>query len=153
MENHHIVPLGIRLIVGFFVLSILLWIIGQGGALISYDSVAKFGFQDSRESVDPVIVEVNRGIAFADVLIQIPLFVLAAIGLWRLKFWGALASWMALGINVYWTTVAWAKQYFYLHASVKCEPFAMALHGALAFIFLFSVWASWHLFKNRMLFD
>lgn len=111
------------------------------------------GLQEPRESVDPVIVEVNRGIAFADVIIQIPLFILAVIGLWRLRFFGAVASWMVLGINVYWTTVAWAKQYFYLHASVKCQPFDIATHCILAFIFLFSVWASWHLFKNRTLFD
>jgi len=141
------------LIIGFFALSIILWIIGQGGAVISYDSVAKLGLQEQRESVDPDIVEVNRGIAFADVIIQIPLFLLAVIGLWRLRFFGTVASWMVLGINVYWTTAAWAKQYFYVHASVICQPFNITLHGILAFIFLFSIWASWHLFKNRMLFN
>ena len=153
MDKQKKVPLGIKLIIGFFILSTILWIIGQGGAVISYDSVAKLGLQELRESVDPVIVEVNRGIALGDVIIQIPLFILAVIGLWRLRFFGTVASWMVLGINVYWTTVAWAKQSFYLHASVKCQPFDIATNGTLVFIFLFSVWASWYLFKNRMLFD
>ncbi len=153
MDRHKTAPFGIKLIIGFFVLSTIIWIIGQGGAVVSYDSVARWGFQDLRENVDPVIVEVNRGIALGDVVIQLPLFLVAVMGLWRLRFFGAVASWMALGINVYWTTVAWSKQYFYLLASVRCQPIDTALHGALAFIFLFSVWASWHLFKNRTLFD
>jgi len=145
--------LGIKFIIGFFVLSTILWIIGQGGAVLSYDSVARLGFQEPRQSVDPVIVEVNRGIGLGDVIIQIPLYIFAVIGLCRLRFFGAVASWMALGINVYWTTVAWAKQHYYLQASVKCEPFDLATHFILAFVFVFSVWASWYLFKNRMLFD
>ena len=77
MDTQKKVPRGITCIIGFFVLSIILWIIGQGGAVLSYDSVAKLGLQEPRERVDPVIVEVNRGIAFADVIIQIPLFIVA----------------------------------------------------------------------------
>lgn len=153
MDNQKEVPFGIKIIIGFFLLSAILWIIGQGGAVIYYDSVAKMGFQEPRESVDAVIVEVNRGIALADVIIQIPLFILAVMGLWRLKFFGAVASWLVLGISFYWPTVAWFKQYFYAHASVKCQPFDIPTHLILAFIFLFSIWASCYLFKNRMLFD
>jgi len=98
------------------------------------------------------VVEVNRGIAFADVVIQVPLFVLAIIGLWRLRFFGVVAAWLTMGVHMYWPTVAWAKQYFYLKAGVKCEPFAVSLHGILAFFFFCSVWASWYLYKNRQLF-
>ncbi len=153
MGNQNKIPLGIKFISGFFILSIVLWTIGQGGAVISYDSVAKLGFQDTRECVDPVIVEVNRGIAFGDVVIQLPLFILAVVGLWRLKYYGAVASWMALAIHLYWTSVAWAKQFFYLNASIKCQPIALSLHGGLAFFFLFSAWAIWYLFKKRAIFD
>ena len=147
-------PLGITFIIGFFILSISLWIIGQGGAIIAYDFVAELGLQhDIRENVDPVIIETDRGIAFGDVVIQLPLFILGVIGLWRLRYYGAVASWMALAIHLYWTTVAWAKQFFYLNASIKCEPFPVSLNGILAFFFLFSVWASWYLFKKRAIFD
>ncbi len=151
MEKQQKVPLGIWLIIAFFVLSIVIWVVGQGGALIAYNTVASFGFQETRESVDPILVEVNRGIAFADVVIQVPLFIFAIIGLGRLKFYGAVTAWITLGVHIYWPTVAWAKQYFYLHAGVKCEPFALSLHGILAFFFLFSVWSSWYLYKNRQL--
>ena len=153
MKKQKKVPPGFKLIIGFFFLNLLIFIVGQGGAVVSYDSVANLGLQEARETIDPVIVVVNRGIGLADVLIGVPLFILAIIGLWRLRFYGAVFSWMVLGISFYWTTVAWAKQSFYLQASVKCEPFNAGVHGVLAFVFLFSIWASWHLFKNRRLFQ
>jgi hypothetical protein len=147
------IPLGIKIIIGFHVLSIILWSIGQGGAVIAYDTVAKWGLQEPRELVDPVIVEVNRGTGFADFIIQIPLFILAAVGLLRLRLYGAIASWMVLGITLYWPVVAWAERYFYAKAALKHEPFDMATNGILVFIFLFAAWASWYLFKNHKQFE
>ena len=142
-----------KLIIGFFILNLIMFVVGQGGAVVSYDDVAQLGLQEARETIDPVIVVVNRGIGLADVLIGIPLFVLAITGLWRLRYYGAVFSWMVLGISVYWTSVAWAKQSFYLQASIKSQPFDIATHGVLAFVFIFSLWASWYLLKNRNLFD
>ncbi len=153
MEKQKKLSLGIKLIIGFFILNLIMFVFGQGGAVVSYDYVAKLGLQEARETIDPVIVVINRGIGLADVLIGVPLFVLAIIGLWRLRFYGAVFSWMVLGISFYWTTVAWVKQSFYIQASVKCEPFNAGVHGVLAFVFVFSIWASWHLFKNRKLFN
>jgi hypothetical protein len=153
MEKQAKVTLGIKLIIGFFILNLIMFVFGQGGAVVSYDYVAQLGLQEARETVDPVIVVINRGIGLADVLIGVPLFILAIIGLWRLRYFGLVFSWMVLGISFYWTTVAWAKQSFYIQASVKCEPFNIGTHGVLAFVFVFSVWASWYLFKNRKLFD
>ena len=74
------IPLGIKIIIGFHLLNIILWTIGQGGAVISYDTVAKWGLQDPRELIDPIIVEVNRAIGLTDVIILIPLFIIAVIG-------------------------------------------------------------------------
>ena len=153
MEKQIKVPLGIKLIIGFLILNLIMFVIGQGGAVISYDYVAKLGLQEARETIDPVIVVINRGIGLADVLIGVPLFILAITGLWRLRFFGAVFSWMVLGISLYWTAVAWAKQSFYIQASVKCEQFNAGTHGVLAFVFIFSVWASWYLFKNRKLLE
>ena len=111
------------------------------------------GLQEASETIDPVIVVVNRGIGLADFLIGVPLFIIAIMGLWRLRFFGAVFSWMILGISLYWPTVAWAKQSFYIQASVKCEPFTAGTHGVLAFVCIVSVWASWYLLKNRNLFE
>ena len=153
MEKQKKLSLGIKLIIGFFILNLIIFIFGQGGAVVSYDYVSKLGLQEARETIDPVIVVINRGIGLADVLIGVPLFVLAITGLWRLRFYGVVFSWMVLGISFYWTTVAWAKQSFYMQASVKSQPFDIGTHGVLAFVFIFSVWASRHLYKNRKLFD
>ena len=153
MEKQKKNTIGIKLIIGFFILNLIMFLFGQGGAVVSYDYVAKLGLQEARETIDPLIVVINRGIGLADVLIGVPLFILAIIGLWRHRFYGAVFSWMVLGISFYWTTVAWAKQSFYIQASVKCEPFNAGTHGVLAFVFIFSLWASWYLFKNRKSFN
>ena len=115
MQKPSKLPLGIKFIIGFHLLNILLWTIGQGGAVVSYDMVVQWGLQDPRELIDPVIVEVNRGIGLADAIIMIPLFIFAVIGLWRLRFYGAMASWLALGITLYWPVVFWSNQYFWLY--------------------------------------
>ena len=153
MDKHKKVPLGIKFIIGFHILNIIFWLVGQGGAVIAYDTVAKLGLQEPRETIDPVIVVVNRGIGFADILIGVPLFIAALIGIWKMRFWGTVLSWMVFGIGFYWTSVAWAKNYFYLQASIKYQPFNIGVYFMLAFVFLFSVWASRYLFKNRTLFD
>ena len=81
MEKQKKAPLGIKLIIGFFMLNLIMFVVGPGGAVVSYDYVAKLGLQEARETIDPVIVVVNRGIGLADVLIGVPLFILAIIGL------------------------------------------------------------------------
>lgn len=151
----NLLPFGVKLIVGFFMASIPVWMVGQGGAVVAYDTVAAWGLQASaREDLDPVIVEECRGIGLADVLVQVPLFVVAATGLRRLRFYGAVASWLTLGVNLYWPIVAWSKQSFFVNAGmIKVEPFTAAVHFPLAFIVLFSAWASWYLYQNRKLFD
>ena len=148
-----ILPLGVKLIIGFFLVSIPLWIVGQGGAVVAYDTVAAWGLQAAtRQDLDPVIVEECRGIGLADVLVQVPLFVVAIIGLRRLEFYGAVASWLTLGINVYWPVVAWSKQSFFVQAeNIQCEPWDAAVHVPLVFIVLFSGWACVYLYQNRKL--
>lgn len=153
MDKQNKVPLGIKFIIGFHILNIMIWLIGQGGAVIAYDAVAELGLQESRETIDPLIVVINRSIGFADVLIGVPLFIFAVIGIWQKRFWGAVFSWMVFGISFYWTSVAWSKQYFYLEASVKCQPFDLGTHFMLALVFLFSIWGSWYLYKNSKVFN
>lgn len=146
-------PLGIKVIIGFYLLCIVSWTIGQGGALVLYDTVAKWGLQEPRESLAPAIVEVNKGFAFADIVVQIPLLVLTTVGLRQRRFYGVVGSWLVLGINIYWPIVIWATQYFFKQAGVKYHPLDTSINGFIVFVFLFAMWASWYLFRNRRLFD
>jgi hypothetical protein len=141
-------PLGVKFIIAFHLFNIVLWTIGQGGALVSYDTVARWGLQDPRDLVDPVIVAVNKGIGLADMVAMMPLFIVAVIGLWRLKFYGAVASWMVFGFSVYWPVVFWSSQYFYGQAGVKHQAIALSSHVILLSILFIAIWASCYLFKN-----
>lgn len=157
MKNNQVInkqmASGIKFIIGFHILNIIIWVVGQGGAVVAYDVVAAWGLQEARESADPFCIIINRAIGLADVLIAPPIFIIATIGLWKIRFFGLMASFMCFGIGFYWTTVAWVKQIFLIQAGVKCEPFDAGTHGMLSFVFLFSLWGSWYLYKNRKQFD
>jgi len=145
--------LGIKFIIGFYILNIIFWVVGQGGSVIVYDTVASWGLVEARETVDPFCIVINKAIGLADVVIGPPIFIIATIGLWKMRFYGLMASFMGFGIGFYWTAIAWVKQIFLVQAGVKSEPFDIGTHGMLAFVFLFSLWGSWYLYKNRKQFD
>ena len=153
-EHKHDGTFGTKIIIGFFIFSAIIFTIGQGGAVIAYDNVANWGLQfDKSDSADPVVIVVNRGTGLADVIVGVPLFVVAAIGLSRLKFYGAVASWLGFGMNLYWPVVAWTKQRFYVNAGVDAEAFDVPTHLLLISVFAFSAWASWYLYRNKKLFQ
>ena len=147
------IQLGVKLIIGFYILNIIFWVVGQGASVIEYDTVASWGLVEARETVDPFCIVINRAIGLADVIIGPPIFIIATIGLWKMRFYGLMASFMGFGIGFYWTTIAWVKQAFLIQAGVKSEPFDVGTHGMLAFVFLFSLWGSWYLYKKRLRFD
>jgi hypothetical protein len=146
-------PKGVWVIVGFHLFSLLLWLFGQTGAVMSYDTVAEWGFQESRAVLDPVIVEVNRAIGLTDTIVMLPLFVIAAVGLVRRRFYGAVASWLAFGMTLYWPTEFWCSKYFYARAGITSPaPAGMAI-ALPALLMLVAVWGSWYLARNRSLFS
>jgi hypothetical protein len=145
-------PLGVKVIIGFHLLSFATWFFGQSVAVVAYDKVVEWGLQDPRAHVDPIIVEVNRAIGLTDTIVMLPLFVLAAIGLFRRKFYGAVASWLVFGMTLYWPVMAWCSQGFYAAAGIKHAPIQLVyiiLPGAL---WLIACWGSWYLAKKRGLF-
>ena len=143
------IQLGVKFIIGFYILNIIFWVFGQGLSVIAYDTVAQWGLVEARDTVDPFCIVINRAIGLADVIIGPPIFIIATIGLWKMRFYGLMTSYMGFGIGFYWTAIAWVKQTFLIQAGVKCEPFDVGTHGMLAFVFLFSVWGSWYLYKIR----
>ena len=120
--------------------------------MIAYDTVASWGLVEARETVDPFCIVINKAIGLADVIIAPPIFIIATIGLWKMRFYGLMTSFMCFGIGFYWTAIAWVKQIFLVQAGVKCEPFDVGTHGMLGFVFLFSIWGSWYLYKTRLQF-
>lgn len=152
MTTFKSLPLGIKIIIFFFLLSVILWTFGQGGAVVAYDTVASWGFQDLRENLDPALVEMNKGIGLSDFIIQIPLFIIAIIGLWKKKMWGAVTSWIVLGINIYWPIVAFANQCFFTQGGIKHQAMDIGVIVLLCAIVIFSKWSCWYLFKHREVF-
>ena len=148
MSESKQIPLGFKIIIGFHLLNIILWTIGQGGAVICYDTVAEWGLQDARALLNTAIVEVNRGIGLADMFTLIPLFLIAVFGLWRQKFWGAVFSWLAFGITFYWPVVFLCSQYFYGRAGVKYNPTPVSTIVILLVLLAFALWATCYLTKN-----
>ena len=153
MDRRQEMPIGIKLIVAFFAIGAVGFLIGQGSAVVDYEWAADVGLQESLDGNPPAIIETNRAIGLVDVIVAVPLFIVAAVGLWRLKFFGLVASWLALGINLYWPLVAWAKKEFYLRADLQADSFPISTHLMLAFFFIPSIWAIWYLYRNRELFD
>ncbi len=140
---------GLRVVVGFHIVSFFLWLVGQTGAVFMYDTVAGWGLQDPRNLLDPVIVEVNRGIGLADTLVMLPLHSVAALGLVKRRTYGLITSWLVFGMTIYWPTVFWSTQYFYGKAGVThqpTQPEAIVLPGIMMLI---AIWGSWFLAKHR----
>lgn len=146
-------PIGVMALVLFHLLNVVLWFIGQTLAISNFDMVAGWGLQEPRALVDPVIVEVNRAIALADTVLLIPLFIVAAVGLMQLRFYGAVASWIVLGWSLYWPAVFWASQFFYSQTGIKHAPTGMddvIVPGAL---WIIAAWGIFYLYRQRGLFD
>jgi hypothetical protein len=142
-------PLGIKIITVFHLFSFVIWLIGQTGAVVAYDTVAQWGLQDPRDQVDPVIVEVNRAIGLTDTVIMLPLFIVAAVGLFGMRFYGAVVSWLVFGMTLYWPIIFWCSQGFYAAAEISHVTTSAFQILLTLTIWIAAAWGSWYLFKNR----
>jgi hypothetical protein len=142
-------PTGFKVIVGFHVFSFVIWLIGQTGAVVAYDSVAELGLQEPRAVLDPVIVEVHRATGLADTLVMLPMFIVAAVGVLRRRFFGAVASWLAFGMTLYWPVVFWCSQAFFAAAGVDHAPTSVAAIVVPGGLWVIACWGSWYLARNR----
>lgn len=83
------------------------------------------------------------GFMVGDIIWSAPLLALAAVGVWRRRFWGWTAAQMANVLWVYSMTVVWARDLY-----TKPSP------GGILFLpfTLFAVWASIYLWRHRTTF-
>ena len=56
------IQLGVKFIIGFYILNIIFWVFGQGLSVIAYDTVAQWGLVEARDTVDPFCIVINRAI-------------------------------------------------------------------------------------------
>lgn len=146
-------PAGLIVLILFHIFNLVIWFFGQTLAIFDYDMVAAWGLQAPRDLLDPAIVEVNRAIGLTDTLIMLPLFAIAAFGLLGLRFYGAVLSWVVLGLSLYWPVIFWTSQYYYAAAGIRHAPTGVVeivLPGAL---WIIAAWGIWYLYRNRALFD
>jgi hypothetical protein len=146
-------PSGVWILIGFHIFSFVIWFFGQTLAVVAYDTVAGWGLQGPRDQLDPAIVEVNRGIGLADTLVMLPLFIVAAIGLYRRRFYGAVASWLVFGMTLYWPVVFWCCQDFYAAAGIAHQPTSGAAIILPGVLWLIAAWGTWYLARNREIFQ
>lgn len=78
-----------KVIIGFHIVSAMLWLFGQTLSIWQYELVASWGFQTPANLTENAVVQYDRGMAIADTFILIPLHAMAAYGLLERKFYGA----------------------------------------------------------------
>lgn len=146
-------PVGVNALILFHLFNIIIWLIGQTLAVFSYDMVAELGLQEPRELLNPAIVETNRAIGLTDTLIMLPLFCVALFGLLGMRFYGAVASWLVLGLTLYWPVIFWTAQFFYATAGIQHAPTAMINVLLPGTLWVIAAWGIFYLYRNRGLFD
>ena len=145
MRDDEPLSVGLRVIVAFHLLNLLLWLFGQTGAIFWYDTIAKYGFQEPRDANDPAIIQVNIGIGLADTLIALPLFAMAAVGILRRQFYGVICSWMVFYHSMYWPMVYWMSCLMYKRAGILHSPVTVTNVLLPGMMWCFGAWGSWFL--------
>ena len=142
-------PLGFWIIMVVGALLLLMLFVGQMMAFIDYDFTVSIGMQEPAEMIGEMGVAMNKGFGVGDTIVYIPFLLCGLIGLWLRKMWGVFAMVGALAITAYWPVVA----FFALLFAKGAPGFKFADFTTytlfLTPIFLFGLWGSWYLYKNR----
>lgn len=85
---------GIRTIIVFHhlvnLVNLVLWVLGQTGALLWYNTAVALGQQDDREENDPAVEQQSLAIGLTGTIMALPLFVMAAWGLAHQQSYGVV---------------------------------------------------------------
>lgn len=133
-------PIAFWIIIVFFVLSLVMLLMGQTMAVFNYDFAVQLGLQESVEEVSEFGVQVNRAFGAGDTLIYIPLMAVSLIGLFLRKRWSLLTTAAVMGISAYW-----AITYILMLIFLKGVPGYSLVPGleywlAMAIYIIFGVW-------------
>ena len=100
-------PLGVWFAIVALVLILLAWIM-QAYSVINWEGAVKMGFQTESftgDAVERAIANMERGVATADILWALPVWIVAFIGILRKKFIGFVAGMMEFAICVYFPLI------------------------------------------------
>ena len=80
-------------------------VVAQGITALDYELGVRMGTQEPAEHISEVGVAFWYGFALADLVIYIPLLLLALVGLRRATRWARIVAGAAFGITAYWPIV------------------------------------------------
>lgn len=136
--------LGLKVIIGFHIVSAVLWLFGQTHSIWQHEMVASWGLQTSAAETEHAVIQYDRAMAIVDTLILIPLHAMSAYGLLNREFYGVICSWMAFSLSLYWPSIFIASRYTFATGGVQTPPTDVVSASVVGFIIAFSIWGSWY---------
>lgn len=151
---------GLAFIIGYHVLSFIVWIVLQVMSFYDFNEFASWGLPDTSEcSQDGMTINdgmllgvLTLGVAFADLVIMLPLTLGAVAGLITREFYGTVASLMVFGVTIYR-----ALEIFWLSLTnnelITATPLPLIERIFVYACGLTSIWGSWyHWQSNKAIF-
>jgi hypothetical protein len=162
-------PRGIKVVVGFFAFHLLL-VIFPAWSFFQYNLVATtFHLEEPRSITDEAVVQTNRAIGWTNLVLVIPLNLLAILGLLKgrhctwgdnsqgLKpqqqysntttppIWAMACSFLLLGNALNWPILYLASRWTYASADIDHVPLQGSDVGVLTIVLALALWSTWYL--------
>lgn len=147
-------PISFWIITGFFLLSVVLLILGQTLAVFNYELAVSLGLQEDINEISEFGVQINRGFGAGDTIIYIPLIVFSIVGLFLKKRWALITSAAVMGISSYWATTAAFMFIFLKGVSGYSFVPTMDYWFFIILFIVFGLWGLWYLiFQGEQLLE
>ena len=140
---------GFWLLIGFGILLIIIYLLGQTMALINYDFAVSIDLQEPVNEITEIGVALNKGFGFGDTVFYIPLFVIGVVGLLKRSALGLFAMLGTMAITVYWPIVSLSTLFFAKGAPGWYFTDYTSYSILLSLIVLYGIWGFWFLYRNR----
>lgn len=140
-------PLGIWLAILAILFSFLAWIM-QFYSLLNWEGAIRLGIQNesfSGDAVEKALANVERGIAWADMFLPLPLTIIAFWGLLKKMLYGLVAAMMNFAICIYFP-LFFAFQRWNTHPDVVME--AIVLFAIPSVLGIIGLWINRRIFEN-----
>jgi len=140
---------GFWLLIGFGILLIIIYLLGQTMAIINYGFAVSIDLQEPVNEITEIGVAMNKGFGFGDTVFYIPLFVIGIVGLLKRSALGLFAMLGTMAITVYWPIVSLSTLFFAKGAPGWYFTDYTSYSILLSLIILYGIWGFWFLYRNR----